>query len=238
MVYNVTEKETQPTIWSHINGSTEEILDRYAVTEIVKGWPLYRDASEWNHYRDCFSDEGAYIFTTWSGGMTIDQFIEVSKKGRANGDFIMHREGGTLVDLNPATKRAVGKMKATITQRFIIDGITFDVDCDSRFIFFCQKEKSKKTGQLGWKTKYYKVIYEKDRVIPVDGKTVPTFQESELKKYPPGYRYLGAAQATLGHKVLTDLPTFEGEGMFKMYQAMDTWLEGGDIEQLLGVPKH
>lgn len=63
MVYNVTEKETQAKVWSNINGSQSEILDRYAVSEICKGWPLYRDASEWTHYRNLFADD-AYIFTS------------------------------------------------------------------------------------------------------------------------------------------------------------------------------
>lgn len=62
--YNITDKETQPVVWSHINGSLDEILDRYCVSELCKGWPVYRDASEWNNFRDLFADEGAYIFTS------------------------------------------------------------------------------------------------------------------------------------------------------------------------------
>jgi hypothetical protein len=85
----------------------------------------------------------------WSGGVTIEDFIKVSKEGRANGDFIMHRENGTLVDLNLAKGRAVGKMKAIITQRFTIKGVQCDVDCDVRFIF-CLKVGN------DWKCKYYK----------------------------------------------------------------------------------
>jgi hypothetical protein len=64
MPYNVTEKETQPTLWNHINGTPEEILDRHCVAELARGWPVYRDSSEWTHYRDCFAEEGGYIFTS------------------------------------------------------------------------------------------------------------------------------------------------------------------------------
>ncbi|KAL3464872.1 catabolic 3-dehydroquinase [Aspergillus heterothallicus] len=234
MVYNVTEKETQPTLWNHINGTPEEVLDRHCVAELAKGWPVYRDSSEWKHYRDCFAEEGGYIFTTWSGGMTIDDFIETSIKSRANGDFIMHRENGTLVDLNPETARAVAKMKATITQRFNIDGIEYDVDCDCRFIMFCKKV-SQMPGPPAWKIKFKKLIYEKDRIVPVDGRNVPTFEKSELEKYPYGYRYLGASQAKLGHEIKTDLPVLNNEGFFEMYKAMDTWLRGEDIKELLGI---
>ncbi|KAL2842641.1 hypothetical protein BJX68DRAFT_278345 [Aspergillus pseudodeflectus] len=238
MPYNVTEKETQPTLWNHINGTPEEILDRHCIAELARGWPVYRDSSEWTHYRDCFAEEGGYIFTTWSGGMPIDDFIQTSIDGRAKGDFIMHRENGTLVDLNPRTARAVAKMKATITQRFHStdhgDDIEYDVECDCRFIVFCKKV-SATPGPPAWKIKYIKLIYEKDRVVPVDGATVPRFDKGELERFPYGYRYLGASQARLGHEVLTDLPVLNNEGFFRMYEAMDKWLKGEDIEGLLRI---
>lgn len=143
----------------------------------------------------------------------------------------MHRECGTLVDLNQKTGRAIGKMKTTITQRFNWDGLEFDIDCDNRFINFC-----KKTPEGEWKIVYYKVIYEKDRVVPVNGRDVPEFKEEELNKYPYGYRHLGVAQARLGHKCLTNLPTLNNEGFHKMYQAMDAWLEGSSVAELLEAP--
>lgn len=65
MVYNIPPEESQPKQWSHLNGSTEEILARYTITELCKGWPVYRDASEWKNYRDIFTDD-AVIFTSQS----------------------------------------------------------------------------------------------------------------------------------------------------------------------------
>ena len=112
--------------------------------------------------------------------MKIDDFVNTSISGRANGDFIMHRVNGVLVDLNLEKGRAIGKMKATITQRFTFDGIPCDVDCDNRFIFFCQKYPD------GWKIRWHKLFYEKDKLVPVDGKTVPHFPQEELDRYPEG----------------------------------------------------
>ncbi|EXJ74278.1 uncharacterized protein A1O5_02574 [Cladophialophora psammophila CBS 110553] len=223
MVYNVPPEETEPVMTSHINGTTEEILARYCVTELCKGWPVYRDASEWKNYRSLFAKEGAYVWTTWSGGLPIEKFIEVSIKGRANGDFIMHRENGTLANVNLATQRGLGKMKATITQRFTIQGIAVDVECDCRFIFFCKIEEG------AWKAQYVKLFYEKDRVVPVDGKTVPHFPKEELDKYTEGYQYLAAAQNSLGHPILNDLPNAGNQGFFDMYKAMADWLQGQEI---------
>lgn len=119
--------------------------------------------------------------SAWSGGLKIDDFIAVSKKGRTNGDFIMHRENGTLAEVNLAKGRGIGKMKATITQRFKFDGIECDVDCDCRFIFFTLKQGGE------WKTRWAKLFYEKDKVVSVDGKNVPSiFTAEELAKYPEG----------------------------------------------------
>ena len=178
------------------------------------------------------------MVTAWSGGLSIDDFIEVSKRGRKAGDFIMHRENGTLVDLNPSTKRAVGKMKATITQRFVTDGIQYDVECDCRFIFFALKAPTSASSTPIWKTQYVKLFYEKDKVVPTDGKTVPSyFTKENLSQYPEGYQYLAAAQATLGHKILGGLPNAENEAFFEMYKAMDAWLQGGEVADLLHVPK-
>ncbi|ODM16570.1 hypothetical protein SI65_08077 [Aspergillus cristatus] len=253
MPYNVTAKETQPAHWLHFNGTPDQILDRYCVSELLRGWPVYRDASEWKNYRECFSDD-AYVFTTWSGGLPIDDFIESSKQCRANGDFLMHRENGILVDLNPSTNRAIGKMKATITQRFT-DPATkaeYDVDCDARFIVWCLKVPlppragypvpgtglGPRAISGGWKMQYVKLFYEKDKIVPVDGKNVPEFSREELEKFPYGYRYLGAAQARAGKKVEGDMPTLnEDERFWDMYRAMEEWLNGEDVPKRLGISR-
>jgi hypothetical protein len=136
----------------------------------------------------------------------------------------MHRENGTLANVNLSAQRGIGKMKATITQRVLLKGIPVDVECDCRFIFFCKIENGE------WKAQYVKLFYEKDKVVPVDGKTVPDFPKEELEKYTEGYQYLGAAQATLGHKILQGLPNANNKGWYDMYTAMADWLQGKEID--------
>lgn len=137
----------------------------------------------------------------------------------------MHRENGTLVDLNLPLGRAIGKMKATITQRFMIEDTPIDVECDCRFIFWCLIEDGE------WKVKYNRLFYEKDKVIAADGKNLPgIFTKEKLRKYPEGYRYLAVAQHEIGHPILEDLPTMMGRPFGKMYEAMAAWLRGEDVD--------
>ncbi|KAK1597100.1 catabolic 3-dehydroquinase [Colletotrichum navitas] len=208
--------------YSHIGGNPTELLDRLAVSELCKGWPTCRLT---------------LTHTAWSGAQLIDDFIRISVKGKKIGDFIMHRECGTLVELNRAANRAVGKMKATITQRFKHrDGFEYDVDCDCRFIFFCKKEKVDDDvqdsygyghGHRDWRAAFVKLVYEKDKVVPVDGTSAPAFADEVLARYPTGYKYLGAAQSTLGYDIDAKLVTGQDlESCDKMYRSIESWLAG------------
>jgi hypothetical protein len=115
-------------------------------------------------------------------------------------------------------------MKATITQRFTIQGIPVDIESDCRFIFFCKIEDGE------WKAQFVKLFYEKDKMIPVDGKTVPNFPKEELAKYTEGYQYLAVAQNSLRHPILNDLPNANNKGWYDMYAAMADWLQGKEID--------
>lgn len=162
----------------------------------------------------------------WSGPQTIDDFIQLSILGKTTaGANIMHRECGTLVELNPQTGRAVGKMKAVITQRFAHpEGFEYDVDCDCRFVFFCERVCA--AGGHDWRAAFVKLVYEKDRLVPVDGVKVPSFSDDVLDKYPLGYRYLGAAQNTLGYEIDRGLVTGEdAKACGVMYRNMERWLD-------------
>ncbi len=175
----------------------------------------------------------------------------MSKAGKKNGVFIQHRECGTLAELGPAidtakegggrcVRRAIGKMKATITQRFVNpdDDVAFDVDCDCRFIFFCEKmaaaegAEGAEGGDSGWRAAFVKLIYEKDRIVPADGHSAPRLTADERhymhEKLPEGYGYLGVMQRRLGYAIDEKLGTPRNAGWERMYTAMETWLAGGE----------
>lgn len=148
------------------------------------------------------------------------------------GAFIMHRCHGTSTDINAEATRAVTKLKATITQRFEVDGAEFDVEADCRFCFFFEKVGGR------WGAQLVRHWYEKDKMIPANPARFPAVDEERLKGYPPGYRYLAYWQeATMGVKVLLDMPghrrhvgTPNLEKHDLLYWQAKQWLEGGQIE--------
>ncbi|CAI4217661.1 unnamed protein product [Parascedosporium putredinis] len=165
------------------NGPDDLVLERLKLRELAEGWPCYRDACEWENFKSIFHP-GAYVSTTWSGIILATDFIKASQAGMDNGAFIMHRCHGCTTDITPDATRAVTKLKATITQRFIIDGVEFDVEADCRFIFFFEKDGDR------WGARLVRHWYEKDKVIPCNPALVPSIDEEKAKAYPPGYRYL------------------------------------------------
>ena len=55
--------ESHTKQYCHINGRTSELMDRTAVAELCRGWPVYRDASEWMNFRNLFAKK-AYVWTS------------------------------------------------------------------------------------------------------------------------------------------------------------------------------
>ncbi|KAL6230899.1 hypothetical protein BDW75DRAFT_221476 [Aspergillus navahoensis] len=214
------------------NGPDALVLERMKLRELAEGWPCYRDACEWENFASIFHP-GAHIYTTWSGKVLFTEFFEVSKAGMDRGAFIMHRCNGTTTDITTDGRRAVTKMKAMITQRFVLeDGVEVDVECDCRFCYFFEKVDGR------WGARFVRHWYEKDKLIPVNPARVPKIDEGELAAYPEGYKFLAYCQErTMGVKVLMDMPghnrhkgTVAGEKHDLLYIQAKAWLEDKDIE--------
>lgn len=188
------------------------------------------DACEWENFASIFHDD-AHVYTTWSGRVFYKDFIEASKAGMDKGAFIMHRCHGVTSDITPDATRAVTKMKATITQRFTIDGCEVDAEADMRASFF-----EKVDGR--WGARFVRMFYEKDKIIPVNPNKVPKIDEAKLNSYPEGYKCLSYCQElTMGISVLKDMPghrrhvgTANGEKHDLMYRLAKDWLDGKKIE--------
>ncbi|KAJ5969303.1 hypothetical protein N7501_005551 [Penicillium viridicatum] len=92
----------------------------------------------------------------------------------------MHRCHGITTDITPDASRAVTKMKATITQRFTIDGIEVDAEAD------CLHGR--------WGARFVRHWYEKDKMLPVIPNQFPNIDMQKLNSYPEGYKCLAYCQ--------------------------------------------
>ena len=197
----------------------------------------HSDACEWENLLSIFHPS-AYIYTTWTGRTHHKDFLEASKRGMDAGAFIMHRCHGISTDIDRSATRAVTKMKATITQRFLLDGCEVDAESDCRFCFFWQKEDS---GD--WQARFVRHWYEKDKLIPVDPRKVPSMDDNLLQQFPSGYRYLAYCQEkTMGVHVMRDMPGHRrengveggskaaGEKHDLLYWQVKKWVEGENVD--------
>ncbi|KAF5986339.1 pep2 [Fusarium coicis] len=218
------------------NGPDELALERYKLRELAEGWPCYRDACEWTNFESIF-DPDAYVYTTWSGRIHHKDFISLSKAGVQKGSFIIHRCHGITTDITVDATRAVTKMKATITQRFDLEGCQVDAESDCRFCFFWIKDPE--TGD--WKAMYVRHWYEKDKLVPVDPRKIPKIDDGHLMKFPTGYRYLAYCQEkTMGVEVPRDMPGHlleksvggskpSAEKHDMVYRQIKEWLDAKDV---------
>ncbi len=195
-------------------------LERMAIREVVENWAVFRDAGDWERFRDCWCDDGR-MMATWFQG-SANAFIKVSKEGFERGVSILHFLGGSSIEV--AGRRAIAQTKMTISQRAPVHGVEVDVVCTGRFYDFM--EKRAKVGEEGrWGVVLRQPIYEKDRMDPVDPAARLELDRSVLESFPVGYRHLAYLQTDIGFKVKPDMPGLKGPEVEALYARGRRWLE-------------
>lgn len=199
--------------------STSDMRDKLAIRELIENWAIFRDGLMWDRFRTVWHKDGQ-MWATWFQG-SAEEFIEVSKKGYANGVRVIHLLGGSSIDVK--AKRAIAMTKMTITQRGTIDGEPCDVICAGRFYDFMERRK----GQ--WGIVLRRLIYEMDRLVPLDPAASIKLDKAILERFPVGYRHLAYLQTKGGFKVKTDLPGTDGPAVDALYAKGADWLKGKKI---------
>ena len=196
--------------------ATSKTADKLAIRELVENWAIYRDALMWDRIRTVWHKDGQ-MWATWFQGSAED-FIAVSKKGYANGVRVIHQLGGSSIEIKG--KRAIVMTKMSITQRGQIDGTACDVICDGRFYDFMEKRKGR------WGFVLRRLIYEMDRLVPLDPAATIKLDPKILERFPPGYRHLAYLQTKGGFNVKADLPGTDGPSVGALYAKGADWLKG------------
>jgi hypothetical protein len=192
------------------------IEDTRAIREVVENWALWRDAGDWERFATVWHPE-AEMWATWFQG-PAQTFIEVSRDGFNRGVSILHFLGGFTCDITG--NRAIAQTKMSISQRAAVHGVAVDVLCTGRFYDFFEK----RDGQ--WKIVRRRLIYEKDRMDPLDPSASLKLDPQLLAKFPEGYRHLAYLQTNIGFTVKDGLPGLRGPSVDRLYAEGQAWLGG------------
>jgi hypothetical protein len=190
--------------------------DKRAIRELIENWAIWRDALMWDRFRTVWHPDGQ-MWATWFQG-TAEEFIKVSQEGYARGVRILHFLGGSSIDIKGA--RAIAQTKMTISQRAPVHGVVCDVVCTGRFYDFLEKRRGR------WGLVLRRLVYEKDRIDPVDPAATLRLDDALLARFPVGYRHLAYLQTTIGYKVKEDMPGLDGPEVAALYALGAQWLEG------------
>src|SRR5438105_7973069 len=190
--------------------------ERLRIREVVENWVLWRDAGDWERFRTVWHDDGRMMATWFQGSAT--RFIEVSRDGWNRGVSILHFLGGSSIEV--AGARAIAQTKMTISQRAAVDGVVCDVVCTGRFYDFFEKRDGR------WGLSLRRLVYEKDRLDPIDPSAKLALDRTLLEGFPEGYRHLAYFQTTIGYKVKTDMTGLEGPVLDAHYAQGARWLTG------------
>jgi hypothetical protein len=196
------------------------LLDRLAIHELIENWALWRDAGDWERFRTVWHEDGK-MYATWFQG-SADEFIAASRKGFDSGVSILHFLGGQTIDV--AGNRAISQTKSTISQRGEVHGVACDVLCTGRFYDFVEKRDGR------WGIVLRRLIYEKDRMDPLDPATKLELDQRLLATFPVGYRHLAYLQTQLGFKIKMNMPGLKGPEVQALYGYGRDWLAGKSID--------
>ena len=199
--------------------SDEQLADRRQIRDLLENWVVWRDAGDWERFRQVWHPDGR-MMATWFQG-SGDEFIRVSQEGWARGVSILHFLGG--ISMEVIGSRAISQTKMTISQRGDVEGVTCDVVCTGRFYDFLEKRNDR------WGIVLRQPIYEKDRIDPVSPAAKLELDAALLARFPEGYRHLAYMQTRIGYTVKPDMPGLKGEEVEQLYGRGAAWLRGAKL---------
>lgn len=194
--------------------------DKLAIREVIENWVIWSDAGDWDSFRTVWH-KGADMSATWFEASAED-FTRGRREGWERGVSILHFLGGSSIDLSG--DRAIVQTKMTISQRAVVHNVECDVLCTGRFYDFFEKRDNR------WAIARRRVIYEKDRLDPVDTTQTIELDRRLLDSFPSGYRHLAYLQTHIGYTVNgTPRPGLKGPEVETLYLRGRQWLAGDPL---------
>jgi len=123
-----------------------------------------------------------------------------------------------------------------VSASFVVDGTIAEGECFIVAYHLRKQEPQRETIAHGryldryekrdgvWRIARRSVIYEKDRIDPVDPGAKISLDPALLARFPEGYRHLAYLQTKNGARVNPNLPTARGEALEKLLAEAKAWL--------------
>ena len=191
-----------------------DLQDQLAISALMQSWALARDTGDWGKLR-ATAHPGAAMTTTWFDG-SFEAFVASCQTSFGKGSRSQHFLGGTAAEIRGA--RAIAQTRMSINVRSQLDGVEVDAVCSGRFFDRVEKRDGV------WRIARRSVIYEKDRIDPVDPNAKISLDPELLARFPEGYRHLAYLQTKNGARVNPNLPTARGEALEKLLAEAKAWL--------------
>jgi hypothetical protein len=200
----------------------QESIDRSEIINLISKSILVRDAGFWEKLAECYHSK-AEVSSSWYKGKATD-FIKVAseklEESRLKGGEQKHVNSNHWIQING--DRAIVESDQILFMRNLIKGVDLDVTTWSRRLQLVAKENG------DWKILRRWVIYERDRMDPVDPtETVESYYDAKaLSKHPVKLRYHLWRNEMLGlapekHNILRG-----SEQDDNAREEAQTWLEG------------
>ena len=186
--------------------------DRAAIIEAVANWALWRDTGRWEKLRGLYAED-AIQHTTWFVGRAREFIDRVAARPLGGSQ---HFVGACAVELNG--DRAIAETRLVLLVRGTLHGVEVDVTCYAR-----SYDRFVRAAGL-WRIQRREMIYEKDRLDPVDPAARMVLDQAALARYPGGYRHLAYLQAAGGARITPELPVPGSEALRRLYAEGEKWL--------------
>ena len=187
----------------------EEMLDKFAVKELIEYERFCRDNALWEKMHTCFAEDSTVRISWYQG--TGHGFVDASRGMKMRAP---HKLNSTLVWLHGG--RAAAVTMGCIQSRKVLDGAAMDLTSYARFLYTARRENRI------WKVVSMDCIYEKDTLTPAGPAPFPP---GERESYANLTRVIGAE----GYGIAPDLPGDDRPELVEaLYQKASGWLETGE----------
>ena len=205
-----------------LNHRLERVADEFEIRKVLSNWAYARDNGDWDLLSRCYHGD-ATMNISWISGPAAD-FIERSKgmlTAIKPDAFNKHSVGDAFITVNG--NRATSEVHIELISRMCNETFEFDCITWARFLDLIEKR-----DDGVWRIFQRTMVYEKDRLDPVNPDQVPAgyFDDMNLDQFIPECRFLCYRLGLRGYAPEPNIVPVKSDAEKKLRADAEIWLEG------------